>query len=124
MQLVWVGSELRAGGTVPFDLADVALEHGAAAPLLCLSAVEAKVMMVATTCAPEVACSPYRVVHQTYSLDAASLEVPRAAESPASELPPCAKHKQRRHKGSARAAVGPGKKVTHRGKRVRRCKTG
>lgn len=128
VQVVWVGPELKASGSAEFDLAEVDLEHGSAAPLLCLSAVEA--VREGVACAPEVSCPPYAVVHTVYSLGAAKLEVTqpvrRDALGPTEPGPQrCsrAKHKHRHH-GKNRIGLGSAKKVTHRGKRVRRCKTG
>src|SRR6476469_6527215 len=73
VQLSWVGSELTGIGAATFDLTDFSLQHGSAAPLLCLSAVET--VPEGKVCVPEIDCSGYRYVHLTYQLDSALLEV-------------------------------------------------
>ena len=129
MQLAWIGPELVGPGSAGFDLPAVALQYGSAAPLLCLSAVETVPERMG--CIPEIDCPGYRLVHRTYQLDSAVLEVASspAPQSQAVPAPPplrCKKpgkrSRQRRHKGSI--GIGVATVVPVDGRRAGRCKTG
>lgn len=129
VQLAWVGSELKGAGSAAFDLPSYVLQHGAAGPLLCLSAVET--VFEATACIPEIDCSGYGMLHRTYQLDSALLEViaPPALQTqmaPASPGPSCGKPGKRHRRSIRRAGIGIGAAtaVSVKAKRVGRCKTG
>ena len=130
VQLAWVGPELQEPGSATFDLTSVSAQNGAAAPLLCLSAVETD--YESKMCIPEIDCSGYRYVHRTYQLDSALLEVVTAMASEQSQLStapglgPCKKPRQRQKRSQKLAglALGPSVRVKGQPKRVRRCKTG
>ncbi|HYP56224.1 MAG TPA: hypothetical protein VEQ41_08005 [Solirubrobacterales bacterium] len=133
VQVVWSGGEREGAGSAPFDLPSVALAHGAAAQLLCLSAIEATAVPLACAAAMGVICPPYAVVGRPYELDSAVLKA-RPAFLAASPVPPppgvtpprgegtkpkrrCRGAKQRRRGGAAvkgRAAKGSGRKRCRR----------
>lgn len=138
VQLVWSGSELQGNGGASFDLAQVSLVDGSQAPLLCLSAIEAEEGVVCMA----VGCPRYAIVHATYQLDSAELQVvasldtprpghPHEATEPAPtiESPPARKachrpsHTQKPEKRK-RIGLTQRKSVTGHGRHVRRCKTG
>lgn len=136
VQLVWVAPELVVGETIPFDLTNVRLIYGAGSPLLCLSSVEVRIDEM-VFCVPESTCPSSQVTYRTYSLDSAILQrggleltireaPPPAGDEGDEEGAKCrrAKHKHRRLGGNPQVGVGPSKRVTKKGKRVRRCKTG
>jgi hypothetical protein len=132
IQVVWVGLERTSVGSAVFDLANVPLDQGAAAPLLCLSVVES--ILLNRVCIPEISCPPV-IGHVTYQLDSVLLEVvPPPPGSPGSRestplLPsgqPCRRSKPR-HKRSdkkPRIGIGPSIRVAGNAKSVRRCKRG
>lgn len=73
VQLVW--SEERTGiGSASFELEDVPLQHGADAPLLCLSAIEAAAEGIICVQVVPSPCPPYAIVGRHYQLDSAMLE--------------------------------------------------
>lgn len=128
-QLVWVGPEFAGAGSTTFEVADVPLQHGDGAPLLCLSAVET--VPEGRVCVPEIDCSGYRYVHKTYQLDAALLEIVAAPTVREQSLaapgqPPCMKPRKRLKRSHKHGglALGPSIRVKGQPKRVRRCKTG
>lgn len=86
VQVVWSGGEREGAGSAPFDLPALALAHGAAAPLLCLSAIEATAERVACAAAMGVVCPPYAIVGRPYELDSAVLKA-RPAFVSASPVP-------------------------------------
>jgi len=129
VQLVWVGSEIKGPGSEGFDLPVTALQHGSAAPLLCLYAVET--VYERRVCIPEIDCSGYGAVHHTHRLDSALLEVvpPPLAPSIAPPPPPepvcsISKPVPKRFKKKGRIGLGPSVRVTRKGRPVKRCKTG
>lgn len=130
VQLVWAGPELTGAGSAMLDDTSTALDYGAVAPLLCLSAVETDV--ATKVCIPEIDCSGYWYVHQTHQLDSALLEPvlggqvkPTPQTSLASGPQPCKKPRKRlkRAQNQAGVGLGPSIRVQGKGKRVRRCKT-
>jgi hypothetical protein len=132
VQLVWEGEELKGVGTASFDLANVALAYGSAAPLLCLSVVEA-VRETVQCPEGEEECPPYGIGYRNRDVDAALLVAPPpTGESPPPggldtlALPPprsChhpAKHKGRHRQRGGNARVSslvrvPGKNSRRRG---------
>jgi hypothetical protein len=128
---VWAGSELKEAGSATFDIGEVPLQHGDAAPLLCLSAVETD--YATKMCVPEIDCSGFGYFHRTHQLDAALLEVvtepPPLAQSqspsPAGDEP-CKKPRKRlkRPQKYDGLSLGPSVRVKGKAKPVRRCKTG
>jgi hypothetical protein len=121
VQLVWSGGERTGVGAAAFDLPAVGLEHGAAAPLLCLSVVEAATGLVVCPALAGFPCPPYAIVAKTYPLDSALLETQPATNPPAASAAlsvttrPAAEPKQalrgqkgRCRKGRTRAKSGPG----------------
>lgn len=133
VQVIWEGEEVTGPGSVSFGLPGLALEYGAAAPLLCLSAVES--VREGVMCPEEEeSCPPFAVVHASRQLDAALLQPPaaEAAVSPAGPISsqpaaprPCRRQaKVRRHRHGRRIAISSGVRVA--GKRIRspRCKSG
>lgn len=138
VQLVWLGDEGDGSGSQAFDLTGVALNYGAAAPLLCLSAVEP--VLESVECQEgETTCPPYKIVNRYRQLDAATISAEEApAEDPSSaplvvspvtsvvsQVPgvfppaPCARpnRKARQDRRKGRAAVSSLVRV--RGKRLR-----
>lgn len=84
VQLVWTGEELDSAGSSQFDLPNVDLQYGGAAPLLCLSAVESYPRRFMCIGGPEERCERYVITHRTYQLDSALLEPSSVTESPVS----------------------------------------
>lgn len=84
VQLVWSGGEQTGVGSARFDLRDLPLEYGSAAPLLCLSVIEAATsntfLCVAVFPSP---CPAYVIVGRHFQLGSKLL----AARSPISESP-------------------------------------
>lgn len=133
VQLVWLGPELKGPGSVAFDLRDVGLEHGAAAPLACLSVVEA--VREDVICPEDGSpCPPYAIVHRHDQLDSALVEVTSSTQNAAGsgpntlDPPPCRRARQgirrpqRRHKGALVARVSRSKVAKRgRGARARLC---
>jgi len=144
VQLLWSSEELTAAGTTAFDLTDVGLVYGEAAPLLCLSAVEAVAEAVDCTDEVESNCPPYAIVHRHLQL-ASRLLRPEAqslseAALPAASSPnrqgrrPCRRvrlrrpHPARRHiaraaiaaRGHAASKVRKGRCIRHRAIRADR----
>jgi len=132
VQVLWEGEEVRGAGLAQFDLSNVDLDYGAAAPLLCLSVVEA--VRVQVECQEgEEACPPYAVVHRYRHLDAALLEPvplpildPPASVGPLTSEPiirspkPCARVKakhQRRRQQRAKASLSHRVKVSRPARR-------
>lgn len=134
VQLIWKGPELKGPGLAQLDLQDATLGGGSASPLLCLAAVEAVFQQV--QCKEGKfgsSCPPYRIVHSTYQLDSALLEViPTLAATEQSQLlpvpgeEPC-KKQRKRHKRAQKhggLALGPNIRAKGRPRPMRRCKTG
>ena len=132
VRLVWESTELKDPGQAQFDLQNVALNDGYAAPLLCLAAVEA---------IPEGYCKErkfgfdcwYRILHKTDQLDSAQLEIVPASMAGEQARPlspsgrePCRKlrKRQKRSQKQGGLALGSAIRVQGKPKRVRRCKTG
>jgi hypothetical protein len=75
VQLIWSGGERTGAGSAQFDLADLPLEYRAAAPLLCLSVVEAAMEPVVCVAVYPSSCPPYGLVGRPFQLDSATLQV-------------------------------------------------
>lgn len=113
VQLLWSSEELLAPGSAAFDLPDVNLEFGEAAPLLCLSAVEAVAEGLVCTDDVESDCPAYAIWHQHFQLAGQLLhpESQSIAAAPTAGIvgsaashpsPPCRKPKLRRRQTSGR----------------------
>ncbi len=87
VQVVWSGSERTGVGSAAFDLASIPLDHGAAAPLLCLSVIEAAAQAVICIAVVPSPCPPYAIVGRAYQLDSALLATGRPPESPVEAAP-------------------------------------
>lgn len=122
VQLVWTSTELKGVGAAAFDLGEVALEHGLAAPLLCLAAVEA--VPEGIVCGADRVCLPYGIVHAYYQLDSAVLKLTPPPETPSRPCP--ARWIGRKSAKKKVGSIGIGNRiaVSRKAKHVRRCKTG